>query len=204
MSATLASQVWPQTTTNSLARNAVLAIAGSLLVAAAAQITIPTTPVPFTLQTFAVLAVGAAYGSRLGAATLGLYAILGSVLPFFQSASSGWFDDKATTYLPASTMGYIVGFIAAAWLVGRIVESNFANTFVRSVIATLVGAAVVYIPGVLWLAQWASISGFVPEGQTALSTAMDWGFYPFVMWDALKALLAGLAVPAMGTLFARK
>jgi biotin transport system substrate-specific component len=204
MSATLASQLWPQTSTNSLTRQAVLVIAGSLLVAAAAQITIPTAPVPFTLQTFAVLAVGAAYGSRLGAATLGLYAVLGSVLPFFQNASSGWFDAKAATYLPASTMGYIVGFILAAWLVGRIVESGYANAFVRSIVATIIGAAVLYLPGVLWLAQWASISGVVPEGQTAIGAALDWGLYPFVMWDAVKALLAGLAVPALGVVFARK
>lgn len=204
MPATLATQLWPQTTTNSMTRNLALAVAGSLLVAAAAQITIPTTPVPFTLQTFAVLAVGAAYGARLGAATLGLYAVLGAFLPFFQNGSSGWFDAKAATFLPASTIGYIVGFIIAAWVVGRVVESNFGNSFVRGVIATLVGAAIVYIPGVLWLALWASISGFVPQGQTAMGAAMDWGFYPFVLWDAVKALLAGLLVPAAGMLLARK
>lgn len=204
MSATLATQIWPKTTTNSLTRNLVLAVAGSLLVAAAAQITIPTQPVPFTLQTFAVLAVGAAYGSRLGAATLGLYAVLGAFLPFFEGGKSGWFDANAATFLPASTMGYIIGFIIAAWLVGKIVESGFANTFARTVVATLVGAVVLYFPGVLWLALWASLSGVVPEGQTAMGAALDWGFYPFMLWDAVKALLAGLAVAAAGMLFARK
>jgi biotin transport system substrate-specific component len=99
-----------------------LALAGSLFVAAAAQITIPATPVPFTLQTFAVLAVAAAYGAWLGAATMVLYAVLGAFLLVFLNGSSGWLDDKLGYFLPASTMGYVFGFVIAAWLVGRIVE----------------------------------------------------------------------------------
>jgi biotin transport system substrate-specific component len=201
---TLANTLWPQAASSNLTRNIVLAVAGSLFVAAAAQIVIPTQPVPFTLQTFAVLAVGAAYGARLGAATLGLYAILGSFLPFFQGGKSGWLDSNLAYALPTSTMGYIIGFIAAAWLAGRIVEGNFGNAFTRTLAATCAGAVVLYVPGILWLAQWASITGNIPEGKTAISIALDWGFYPFLVWDGLKALLAGLLVPAAGSLFNRK
>jgi biotin transport system substrate-specific component len=202
-SAVLASQLWPTSSANSFTRNVVLAVAGSLFVAAAAQITIPTTPVPFTLQTLAVLAVGAAYGARLGAATLALYAVMGAFLPFFQNGSSGWLDAKAAFLLPASTMGYIVGFILAAWIAGRIAESRIPNRLLRTVLATLAGGVALYVPGVLWLAQWASITGVVPEGQTALSAAIAWGLTPFVLWDVVKATLAGVAVPTIGKVFGR-
>ena len=108
-STTLANRVWPQANTNGLVRNAALAVAGSLLVALAAQINIPMYPVPMTLQTLAVLAIGAAFGARLGAATLALYALEGAVgLPFFAQMKSG------LAVISGPSGGYIIGFILAA------------------------------------------------------------------------------------------
>jgi biotin transport system substrate-specific component len=202
---TLANRLWPQATSSNLVRNIVLAIAGSLIVAGAAQITVPMWPVPMTLQTLAVLAIGAAYGARLGAATLGLYALEGAVgLPFFAGGKSGLFDAKLDYLLPASSMGYVVGFIMAAWLVGKLVESGWANTLLKSALATLAGAVVLYVPGLIWLATWVSTTGVAPEGQTAMQAALSWGLYPFLLGDAVKAVIAGLAVPAAGLLFKRK
>jgi biotin transport system substrate-specific component len=202
---TLANRIWPQAASSNVVRNIVLAVVGSLLVAGAAQITVPMWPVPMTLQTLAVLGVGAAYGARLGAATLGLYAFEGAVgLPFFAGAKSGIFDAKLDYLLPASSMGYVVGFILAAWLVGKLVESGWVNSLFKSVVATLAGAVVLYVPGLVWLAIWASTAGVVPEGQGAFQTAMAWGLYPFMFGDAIKAVIAGLAVPAAGLMFARK
>jgi biotin transport system substrate-specific component len=199
---TLASRIWPSST---LLRNVILAVFGSLLVAAAAQITVPMWPVPMTLQTLAVLGIGAAYGARLGAATLGLYALEGAVgLPFFAGGKSGLFDSKLDYLLPASSMGYVVGFILAAYLVGKLVETGWANTLFKSALATLAGAVVLYVPGVIWLGVWASTTGIVPEGQTAVQAALSWGLYPFLIGDAVKAVIAGLAVPAAGLLFNRK
>jgi biotin transport system substrate-specific component len=201
---TLANRIWPQATSSNMVRNVVLAIAGSLVVAAAAQITVPMWPVP-TLQTLAVLAVGAAYGARLGAATLGLYALEGAVgLPFFAGGKSGLFDAKLDYLLPAGSMGYVVGFIMAAFLVGKLVESGWANSLLKSVLATLAGAVVLYVPGLIWLAIWASKTGIVPEGQTAVQAAIAWGLTPFMVGDAVKAIIAGLAVPAAGVLFNKK
>lgn len=199
--APLADRLWTTGKGSSLLRFAVLAIAGSLLVAAAAQISIPVKPVPFTLQTLAVLAVGAAYGARLGAATLGLYALEGAVgLPFFAQGKSGLFDANLAYLFPASSMGYVVGFIIAAFVVGRLVESGWGHSFGKTIFATLIGAVVLYVPGLIWLAIWASKTGVVPEGMTAVSAALNWGLYPFVLWDGVKAVLAGLAVPALGML----
>jgi biotin transport system substrate-specific component len=198
---TLANRLWPQTASSGLLRNIVLAVLGSLFVAAAAQITVPMWPVPMTLQTLAVLAVGAAYGARLGAATLGLYALEGAIgLPVFAGAKSGVFDSSLNYVLPAGSMGYVVGFVLAAWVVGKLVENGWGQSLIKSALATLVGAVVLYVPGLIWLGTWASITGVLPEGMTATGAALSWGLYPFVLGDVVKAVLAGLAVPATGAL----
>jgi biotin transport system substrate-specific component len=204
MNITLANRLWPQTQSSSLARNIVLAVVGSLIVAGAAQITVPMYPVPVTLQTLAVLGVGAAYGSRLGAAALLLYAIEGAVgLPFFAGGKSGLFDSRLDYLLPSSSMGYVVGFILAAWLVGRLVESGWANSLVKTAFAALIGGALLYVPGIIWLAIWASKTMNI-DITTATSSALSWGLYPFIVGDLIKAVLAGVGVPAIASLFGRK
>lgn len=201
---TLANRIWPQAGSSNLVRNIVLAVAGSLLVAAAAQITVPMWPVPMTLQTLAVLGIGAAYGARLGAATLLLYAIEGAVgLPFFAGGKSGIADAKLDYFLPAGSMGYVVGFILAAWLVGKLVESGWANTFLKSVLATVAGAVVLYVPGLIWLGIWAAKTQGM-DASAAAQAAISWGLTPFMFGDAVKAIIAGLAVPAAGLAFSRK
>lgn len=191
---TLATRLMP--IENSMARNVVLAIAGSLLVAAAAQVTVPFWPVPMTLQTMAVLLVGGAYGARLGAATLGLYALEGAIgLPFFAGGKHGIFDAKLDYLLPASSMGYVVGFIIAAWLVGRLAQSGWINSLARMIMATLAGAVVLYVPGLIWLAFWAiKTQGF--DAATAVQKSLEWGLYPFVYGDAIKAAIVGLVLSA--------
>ena len=201
---TLANQLWPSTSSN-MVRNVVLAVVGSLIVAGAAQITVPMWPVPMTLQTLAVLGIGAAYGARLGAATLILYAVEGAIgLPFFAGGKSGILDGKLDYALPGSSMGYIVGFILAAWLVGKLVETGWANSWIKSAAAALIGGAILYVPGLIWLAIWATKTGVLPEGQSAVSTAIAWGLTPFIVGDLIKALLAGLGVPAIAKLLSRK
>jgi biotin transport system substrate-specific component len=201
---TLANRIWPQAGSSNLVRNIVLAVAGSLLVAAAAQITVPMWPVPMTLQTLAVLGVGAAYGARLGAATLLLYAIEGAIgLPFFASGKSGIADAKLDYFLPASSMGYVVGFILAAYLVGKLVDSGWANTFLKSVLATIAGAIVLYVPGLIWLGIWAAKTQGM-DASAAAQAAIGWGLTPFMFGDAVKAIIAGLAVPAAAMSLGRK
>lgn len=204
MNATLANRLWPQTQSSNLVRNIVLAVVGSLIVAGAAQISIPMWPVPMTLQTLAVLGIGAAYGARLGAATLLLYAIEGAVgLPFFAGGKSGIFDAKLDYLLPSGSMGYVVGFILAAWLVGKLVESGWANSLTKSALATLMGGAVLYVPGLIWLAIWAAKTMNM-DAVTATTSALSWGLYPFIVGDVIKAVLAGIGVPAIASWLGRK
>ena len=135
MNRVIADKIFPQTAP--AIRSILLAIGGSLLVAAAAQISIPMWPVPMTLQTLAVLSVGAALGSRLGSAALGLYAIEGAFgLPFFAGGKSGLFDAKLDYLFPSGSMGYVLGFILSAWLVGKIVESATTPHLIKTLLAT--------------------------------------------------------------------
>jgi biotin transport system substrate-specific component len=184
-SSLLSDRVWPASG-NRLARNAVLAIAGSLIVAAAAQINVPMLPVPMTLQTLAVLCIGAAYGSRLGAATLALYALEGAVgLPVFAEFKSGFM---------LASFGYVLGFILAAGLVGWLAERGWDRSGLRMFAAMMLGAAVLYVPGLAWLSVW--VGGF--------AKAVEFGLTPFIVGDIVKAAIAALGFPAIWSLIGRR
>jgi biotin transport system substrate-specific component len=185
---TLASRMWPATASSNIARNIVLAVAGSVVVAIAAHISVPTLPVPMTLQTMAVLAIGAAFGARLGAAALALYALEGAVgLPVFSPTPDGY------PGIMGPTGGYILGFILAAGLVGWLVERGWDRSFPKLLAAMLAGAAILYVPGIAWL------SSFI-----GLEKAMTYGFLPFYVGDIVKACVAALGFPAIWSLLGRK
>jgi biotin transport system substrate-specific component len=194
----LASRLWPATQSGGMLRHAVLAVLGSLFVAAAAQISVPMLPVPMTLQTLAVLAIGGAYGARLGAATLFLYALEGAAgLPVFANFSGGY------PVIAGPTGGYIVGFILAAGLVGYLVERGWGNRLPSMLAAMLAGAVVLYVPGLIWLATWlAAVKGM--DFSAAWPVAVSSGLVPFIPGDIVKAVLAALAFPAAHGLLGKK
>jgi biotin transport system substrate-specific component len=173
----LANLLWPQTSSNTMLRNVALAILGSAVVAIAAQINIPLPVVPLTMQTLAVLAIGAAYGARLGAATLALYAIEGAAgLPVFAQMKAG------AGVIAGPTGGYIIGFILAAALVGYLAEQGWSRSIPKMIVACLLGAIVLYIPGLVWLHQFAN----------GWAQTFEWGITPFIAGDIVKAILAAL------------
>ena len=163
-------------------RDALLVVTGSLLVAALAQVAIPLlpfTPVPITGQTFAVLLVGAALGSKRGAASLGLYTVEGALgLPFFAGGKGG---------LNGATVGYLIGFIAAAFVIGLLAERGMDRSFRTSILPFLAGTVVIYLFGATWLAVSFHMSPAV---------AFEKGVAPFLVGDAIKLVLAGAALPA--------
>lgn len=177
LNAILADQVWQPTQSLFSVRNIVLAVIGSLVVAIAAQINIPMVPVPMTLQTLAVLSIGAAFGARLGAATLALYALEGAAgLPVFAQMKAG------VAIVAGPTGGYIIGFILAAALVGYLAEQGWSRSIPKMIVAALLGAIVLYIPGLVWLHQFAN----------GWAQTFEWGITPFIVGDIVKAVIAAL------------
>jgi len=153
-----------------------------IFIAALAQVKIPLpfTPVPLTGQTFAVLLVGATLGSKRGAASLVLYTTLGAIgLPFFAGGASGM------AYLSGPTLGYLVGFIVAAYLVGKLAERGLERNLRTSLIPFLVGTLIIYLFGAGWLVILFGIE-----------KALTLGVFPFLIGDMIKLVLAGLTLPA--------
>lgn len=178
---TLSTRYFPLT--SSWLRDVALIVAGSLLVATLAQITIPLpfTPVPLTGQTFGVLLVGAALGSKRGLASMILYIVEGAIgLPFFAGGASGWH------VLVGATAGYLVGFIVAAYVIGLLAERGLERTVRTSFVPFFIGTLVIYSFGVAWL-------GIVLG---SLSKAIVAGLLPFLIGDAIKLILASLVLPA--------
>jgi biotin transport system substrate-specific component len=161
----------------------VLVTGFAVLTAAAAQMRIPLpfTPVPITGQTFAVLLSGAVLGGTAGAASQALYLLFGLFLPFYAGGASGW------ETLSGATGGFLVGFVAAAWIVGKFAEHAQDRSLLTAVPAFLTGTLVIYLFGVPWLAHYLVIGW--PE-------AVGLGATPFVLGDLAKAAVAGVLLPA--------
>jgi biotin transport system substrate-specific component len=187
---TLAAALWPAQGVQAALRWLLLAIVGSIFVALCAQIQVPLTPVPITMQTFAVLLIGAAYGWRLGGATLALYAIEGAAgLPVFAGWSGGWHVIAGPT---GFTGGYIIGFIFAAALVGWLAERGWDRTPILTGVAMVLGNLVIYALGLVWLSQY---MGGETVGEIIGSTLAA-GLFPFLIGDALKIARAMAVLPA--------
>jgi len=178
---TLSNRLLPRTA--SWLRDVILILLGALFVAALGQIEIPLpfTPVPITGQTFGVLLVGAALGSKRGAASLVSYLGLGILgLPFFAGGAHG------LDTLIGATGGYLIGFVLAAYVIGRLAERGLERSVRTSLIPFLVGTLVIYVCGVTWLAVFLG----------SFDQALVAGFLPFLIGDAIKLVAASLALPA--------
>lgn len=171
---------------NPLVRDVLLVVLGSLFVALFAQISIPLpfTPVPLTGQTFAVLLVGAALGSKRGAASLGLYFAEGALgLPFFAGGGSGLINPNGAII---ASLGYLIGFIIAAYVIGLLAERGMDRSLRTSLVPFLIGSIIIYVCGVAWL-----MVGIKLSFQAAIMN----GVIPFLIGDAIKLVLAGLTLP---------
>lgn len=168
-----------------IAREVTLIAGFALLTAALAQVRIPLgfTPVPVTGQTLAVLLAGATLGAWRGASSQLLYWLLGMVgLPFYSNGTGGW------SVATGPTMGYLVGFIVAAAVVGRLAEYHHDRHVLTSVAAMTVGSMIIYVCGATWLA----IDLGIPLA-TGEQNAIALGVTPFLAGDVIKMCLAGLA-----------
>ena len=170
----------------SKAADVALVAAGAALTAVAAQISIPASPVPFTFQTLVVLLVGASLGSVRGALSMALYAVLGVVgLPVFAPLKDGSHAVGMQAVLGA-TFGFVIGFIAAAYVVGKLAERNWSSHVVKMFVSYAVGSLVIYAFGVPVLAAVAT------GGNLAIAAGI---MTPFLVWDAVKAVAAAALLP---------
>lgn len=158
---------------------AILVFVGSLLIAAAAQITIPIEPVPVTLQSFAVLFIGMIYGSRLGLYTVLLYLFEGAIgIPIYANFHGGIY------WLLSPTGGYLLGFAPAAWLSGYLIETGWGKNIVGILIAGILALAVIYACGL------AMLSAYV-----GWSNAINLGLKPFLVFALIKLAILAITVP---------
>jgi biotin transport system substrate-specific component len=170
-------------------------LAGSFLVAALAQLSfkLPFTPVPITGQTLGVLLVGAAYGPALGAVTLAVYLAWGIIgLPVFAPVDG--VHDTGLDVLAATSAsgGYLVGFVAAAGLVGWLSRRGWDRSFGSAIGAMLLGEVVIYAFGLAWLHR---ALPHLTGGAVTLDETLAAGLYPFVVGDVLKMLAAAALLP---------
>jgi biotin transport system substrate-specific component len=159
-------------------------VAGTALVAAAAQISISlaSTPVPITGQTFAVLLVGAALGTVRGCASLLLYLLVGIAgAPVYADHHHGW------SVVVSASGGYLVGFVLAAAVTGFLAEHRWDRRFSSSISLMLTGNVIIYAVGLPWLAVVLN---------TNLEKTLEAGLYYFVPGDILKLYLAAALLPA--------
>lgn len=176
-------------------RHLLMIAVGTLLIVLGARISfyLPGVAVPVTVQTFGVLFGGALLGFRRALISVGLYLLLGIVgLPVFAlDQSTGLYRSGLDTIIHtggglslAPTGGYLVGFLVAGGLVGRLAELGWDRHIGGSIGAMLIGNLAIYVIGVPWL--------MVATNQS-FGWTLDNGFWPFLVGDAVKlAVAAGL------------
>jgi len=152
------------------------------LTAVCAQVSFWIGAVPVTGQTFGVLIAGALLGSRRGALSQLSYLAIGATgIPY-------WFalgGPPGVARLVGPTGGYLIGFVATAFIVGWLTERGWDRRVWTSILAMFAGSVAMYMFGLSWLTQ------FLPEG-----TLLQIGLYPFIVGDLFKILMAALLLPS--------
>ena len=170
-----------------LASNLATVVLGTLLITICAKINVPVWPVPVTLQGFAVATLAAAFGMRIGVATVALYLLEGAMgLPVFATGGG-------LAYLVGPTGGFLLGFLVMAAIIGYAADKGASGKPLALFGAMLVGDAALFVLGFAWLlllsgqAQWLDQTNVVAS---AFAKAVQ----PFVVWDILRMALAALTV----------
>ena len=157
---------------------AVLAIAGTIVMAIAAKIQVPFFPVPMTLQTLAVFLISAAFGRNLAVATMVLYIIEGLFgLPVFAGFEAG------PAYMAGPTAGYLAGFVVAAFVIGSSADMGWSRNVLKIGGAMVLGAALIFALGFAWLSTL-----------IGAEKAFQFGVVPFALADLVKIAIAALVV----------
>lgn len=184
----------PKSQTTRLVSNIVTVLLGTVMITLAAKISVPTWPVPVTLQSFAIAALAAAFGWRIGTATVIAYLLEGAAgLPVFAGASAG------LPYILGPTGGFLLGFIPMAFIIGRAADLGASGKVGLLFITMLVADAVLFALGFTWLLVLGSAASWIDQANI-VGSAFAKAVQPFLVWDALKMLFAALTVTGIWTL----
>jgi biotin transport system substrate-specific component len=188
----------PKSQATRLISNIVIVLLGSVLITLAAKINVPTWPVPVTLQSFAIAALAAAFGARIGTATVALYLLEGAAgLPVFAGATAG------VPYLLGPTGGFLLGFLPMAFIIGLAADRGASGKPVALFVAMLAGEAVLFALGFLWLVTLGAGASWL-DASNLLGSGFAKAVQPFLVWDALKMLFAALTVTGVWALAKRR
>ena len=177
-------------------KRAVMIVAGVAALWLSAKMKIALEPVPVTLQVLVVMSIGMAYGFRMGVATLVAYLAVGAAgEPVFAGTPE---KGVGLPYMLGATGGYLVGFVGAAGVVGWLAERGWDRSILTTALAMVIGLAVLYVPGVLWLAYGFPLFPAIAEfNGFGIAKGIEWGVFPFLWIDAIKLAIAVIAFPAI-------
>ena len=164
-----------------------LVVVGIFMLALFSKIKIPIwpSPVPINLATLSVLTIGLTYGPKLGLTTVFGYLMLGTLgFDIFANSSA---KVNGMEYMLGRTGGYLFGYLIATIALGFLARAGWDRNVFKIVLALIIGNALIYIPGIFWLA----------ELYTWNKPILAWGLTPFLIGDALKILLAALVIPSI-------
>lgn len=186
-------------------KRAALFALGIAALAVAAKIKVPMwpSPVPVTMGTFAVLTVGAAYGPRLGLATILGYMALGAIgYDVFASSSA---ESNGIAYMMGGTGGYLAGYVLATLALGFLARRGWDRSVLGMAGALLIGNALIYALGVPWLHHVIVEGGMYNPAKFSgiWEQTLAWGLTPYLVGDAIKLALAALLLPAAWKLVGR-
>ena len=179
----LAGVLWPSSgnPASVLRRAAILAVAGVVLLTVSAKVNLQLPFVPMTLQTLVVLMIGAAYGWRLGTATLVLYLLVGACgLPVFAGPTGG------LKVLFGATAGFLFGFVVAAFITGWLAERGWDRSVGWLFLAMGNGHFFILSMGWAWLAFGIGLG---------VGKALIVGVTPFLAGALLKNAIGALLIP---------
>ena len=147
---------------------------GSIALTISAKLKIPFYPVPMTMQTFVVLFLGIAFGYKIGLATVSLYLFEGIIgIPVFSNSPE---KGVGLVYFMGPTMGYLIGFLVATFLIGYMnLKTNLFLIFIKLILSV----SIIYILGVLWLGN---LIGWDKP-------IIELGVKPFLLAELFKILL---------------
>ena len=158
---------------------AFIALIGSIALAISSKVKIPFYPVPMTMQTLVVIMIGAAFGWKLGLATVTLYLFEGIIgLPVFSGTPE---KGIGLVYFTGPTMGYLIGFLVAVFLAGKF---NYSKNLITNFLKFTFATSFIYLLGMVWLG---SLIGWDKP-------IFKLGAQPFLLAELFKILIATFAI----------